>query len=140
PVSERLQQLEATILRDLSDDKKKWVPLKRGLTREKKEEIEALKIIGLGFDTYERRHYPESSMSAHLLGFVGHDDQGQPKGYFGLEGQYNLELQGREGKITQETDATGKPILIGLFDQLRSRQGRNLHLHLDRAVQHIAET
>src|SRR5690606_19457327 len=27
PVSERLQQLEATILRDLSDDKKKWVPL-----------------------------------------------------------------------------------------------------------------
>ncbi|PIR62472.1 MAG: hypothetical protein COU65_03230, partial [Candidatus Pacebacteria bacterium CG10_big_fil_rev_8_21_14_0_10_42_12] len=139
PESERVAQLEADIFLKLSDSSKKWVPIKRNLDRKQKESIEALGILGLGFDAYERRSYPEASMSAHLLGFVGHDEQGNPQGYFGLEGQYNLELQGREGKIVQETDATGKPILIGLFDQLLSRKGRNLELHLDRSIQYLAE-
>lgn len=139
PLNERITELENQLLSKLSQEEKKWVPLKRGLTKEQKESIEKLEIEGIGFDLYERRHYPEASMSAHLLGFVGHDDEGNPKGYFGLEGKYDLELQGREGKIVQETDATGQPILIGLFNQLRSREGRNLHLYLDRTIQHIVE-
>lgn len=140
PYPLRLQTFQSQLLSKLSDPDKKWVPLRRGLTQKQKEAVESLEILGLGFDVYQRRHYPEASMSAHLLGFVGHDEFGSPKGYFGLEGEYNLELQGKRGKVVQEKDATGKPILIGLFDQYQSREGRDLVLHLDRSVQHLAET
>lgn len=140
PIEQRVDELEKQLLSDLSNPDKKWVPLVRGITKEQKEQIQTLEILGVGFDPYEKRYYPEASMSAHILGFVGHDDQGNPQGYFGLEGHYNMELQGREGRITQEKDAFGRPILIGTYDQLQSRQGRDLQLYLNRSMQHIAET
>jgi len=88
-----------------------WVPLKHKLNRSQKEEIEVLKIAGLGFEEEQRRTYPEGSSSAHLLGFVGSDINGKDKGYFGLEGYYDLELRGRSGLLREGK----KMLLVNLF-------------------------
>src|SRR5690606_10964412 len=77
PINQRLSQLEQNLLQNLSSTDKKWVPLNRHVTKDQKQQIEQLNIIGLGFDQSEIRYYPEGSSSAQILGFVGHDDFGR---------------------------------------------------------------
>jgi cell division protein FtsI/penicillin-binding protein 2 len=78
-------------------------------------------------------------MAAHLLGFVGLDSRGKDKGYYGLEGYYNLELSGRPGVIRQEKDAFNQPILSGDFSAQSKKDGRDLKLNVDRGLQFIVE-
>jgi len=66
-----------------------WVKLDNSIPAEKKTVVEDLKIPGIGFQQQSERFYPEASMAAHLVGFVGKDTNGQDKGYFGIEGFYN---------------------------------------------------
>jgi cell division protein FtsI/penicillin-binding protein 2 len=117
-----------------------WVPLEKDLNEQTKTAIESLNLSGLGFESYQLRSYPESSMAAQLLGFVGSDGTGRPKGYFGLEGFYNLELYGQPGLVSQDKDALGKPIIIGQYQKTNSIDGRHLVTHLDRGLQLIIET
>lgn len=114
-----------------------WVPLKHEVSRETKSAIENLKLEGIGFEEEQKRSYPEGSASAHLLGFVGSDINGQPKGYFGLEGYYDLELKGRSGLLRREKDASGKPILIGEVKKEEQRDGRTLLTTIDRTIQYL---
>jgi len=116
-----------------------WVPLKHKINRETKKEIEKLLIEGIGFEEEQRRSYPEGSSSAHLLGFVGQDINGRDKGYFGLEGYYDLELKGRAGIVRRERDASGRPILVGQFKDEEQHHGRDLLTTIDRSVQYIIE-
>lgn len=116
-----------------------WVPLKHKVSREIKEEIEALLIEGIGFEEEQRRSYPEGSSSAHLLGFVGQDINGRDQGYFGLEGYYDLELKGRAGIVRREKDAAGRPILVGQFEDEEQHHGRDILTTIDRSVQYIIE-
>lgn len=116
-----------------------WVPLKKGIDLKTKEEIEKLKIEGIGFESYQARFYPEASTAAHLLGFVGQDSLGRDKGYFGIEGVYDRELRGVSGQLIEEKDARGLPILIGYFFKREPQSGRNLVLSVDRAIQYMVE-
>lgn len=116
-----------------------WVSLKSQVSFEKKKEIESLKLSGIGFEQGQARFYPEGSSSAHLLGFLGSDSNGERKGYFGLEGYYERELKGLSGQIRHEKDALGLPILIGNFLKSEPKNGKDLVLNIDRSVQFIVE-
>ena len=94
-----------------------WVSLARKIDRFQKAEIEKYNFPGIGFEEELKREYPEGSMAAQLLGFVGKDSIGKDQGYFGLEGFYNRELTGRPGILKMEKDASGRPILIGSQSQ-----------------------
>lgn len=119
---------------------KRWSVLARGLESEQKDAISGLNIHGLAFEEELARFYPEASMSAHLLGFVGKTEIDEPVGYFGLEGYYNRELSGRTGIQKLENDASGRPLIVGDFHNLTGRDGRDIKLHLERGVQYIAES
>jgi stage V sporulation protein D (sporulation-specific penicillin-binding protein) len=127
------------LLEKLTREDVLWIPLLRNAQDWQKQAIEKLDIKGLGIESSFSRDYPEASMAASLLGFVGSDIAGNPKGYFGIEGFYDLELKGRPGLIRHEKDASGKPILIGKFDELEAKDGRSLVLNLDRAIQRLVE-
>ncbi|MBN1263325.1 MAG: penicillin-binding protein 2 [Candidatus Pacebacteria bacterium] len=132
-------ELEETIKNRLNQPDSLWVPLRRQVSREVKKTIEELEIAGLGFERDQKRIYPEGTASAHLLGFVGHDHQGEPKGYFGLEGFYDLQLAGQPGVVRREKDASGKPILLGFSYKEEKKDGRDLLTTLDRTVQFLVE-
>lgn len=137
---EKVLGIESKIILDKLERKDtSWVPLARKVDRFKKTEIEKLNFPGIGFEEELKREYPEGSMSAHLLGFVGKDSIGKDKGYFGLEGFYNRELTGRPGILKMEKDASGRPILIGTSSQEEKISGRTLKLFLDRQIQFITE-
>lgn len=116
-----------------------WVSLKHYLNEEQKEAIENLSVTGLGLENEFIRYYPEASLSAHLLGFVGKDIAGQEQGYFGLEGFFDRQLKGRSGKVKTEKDAYGNPILIGQYSLFQSQSGRSLVTTIDKTEQFLVE-
>lgn len=136
---ETLASESAQMLTKLRGTDKPWVSLKTKVSQNFHDQIEDLQIAGIGFDPEEIRFYPEASMAAHLLGFVGGDDQGTSKGFFGLEGKYDLELKGKRGFYSQETDAVGKPIVIGNYTEVSSIKSRDLTLGVKRDLQQILE-
>ncbi len=138
PLDERIKLTQDYLKQRFSMDRS-WIALKHHLTIDQKESIEKLGIKGLGFQPQTIRYYPEASMSANILGFVGKDNSGQPQGYFGLEGYYDRQLQGRSGQLIQETDAQGNPILVGRYQNITSRNGRDLVTTINRSFQYQVE-
>ncbi len=115
-----------------------WVPLGH-IDSKNKEQIDTLHIPGVGFQDEPSRLYPEASMAAQLLGFVGKDADGNNKGYSGLEGYYERQLKGRPGKAIEIQDAFGRPVLSKLNGNSGEQDGRSLTLHIDRVIQFLVE-
>lgn len=116
-----------------------WVPIKSGVSAKVKDEIEKDSPIGVGFEQQFNRFYPEASMAAELIGFVGKSDEGKDKGYFGLEGYYDRLLRGKEGRSLEIRDALGSPILSKRNENISGIGGSNVILSLDRSVQFLVE-
>lgn len=131
---------EAERLTGLLSKKGAWIPLKQKVSDDVKRNIEALTIDGIGFESADTRFYPEASSAAQLLGFVGKDENGDDIGYFGLEGYYNLSLEGKPGFVGGERDAKGNPILINGTTQVSSIPGVDLATNIDKRIQILAET
>lgn len=112
-----------------------WVPLKQKVDNEIKEEIELLNLKGIGFELQESRFYPEASVSAHLLGFLGKNKEGEDQGYSGLEGYYDLILSGKPGYIMREKDASGLPIAAGMSKEIAAVVGVDLLTFIDKGVE-----
>ncbi len=137
-LSGSLEIPEASISAKL-DMSKYWVAITGGLTQEQKDKIDKLNIKGVGFDYQTKRFYPEASLSAHLLGFLGKNDQSEDVGYLGLEGFYNRDLRGLPGFVETERDIIGRPILIGVQQRVEPENGRDLILTIDKTVQEISK-
>lgn len=116
-----------------------WVPIRSGVDTKTKETLEKMNIPGVGFEEQTVRFYPEASIAAQLLGFVGKDDRGENKGYFGLEGYYDRQLRGKAGVAVSIRDALGRPILSKMNDAAGAIDGRTLVLSVDRVIQFLAE-
>ncbi len=96
-----------------------------------------LKINGLGFAESSFRFYPEGSVGANLIGFVGYAGDEQ-KGKNGLEEFFDDELTGRAGSIKVERDAKGEPIIINDREYNKPQDGSDLVLTLNRSIQFTA--
>lgn len=116
-----------------------WVPLEHNLTPNDRKALEDMKIKGIGFEEEPARYYPENTLASHILGFVASNEKGEKIGYGGIEGRLNEDLKGKPGKIMEETDATGTPILIGGYKKVEPVQGRDVVLTIKRPVQYIIE-
>ncbi len=136
-LSELLSLPESSISAKLSQNLF-WVRLASKVDDATRKNIEHEKLSGIGFQQETDRYYPEGSMAAHLIGFVGKDENGEDKGYFGLEGFYNEQLKGRDGKLYVVKDALGNTI-INDIRQLPKIDGRNIVLNIDRTIQYYAQ-
>jgi cell division protein FtsI/penicillin-binding protein 2 len=122
---------------NFADEEKQWFLIKSNINNSEKEKINQLNISGLQFEQESLRSYPEGSMSAQLLGFLGKDEVGRQMGYFGLEGYYQKQLSGLIG-----FEKNNKGIfkwLEGETIEKEAKNGRDLQLFLDRSVQFIIE-
>lgn len=116
-----------------------WVPIKANVRAGTKETIERLPLSGIGFEEQYTRFYPEASLAATLVGFVGKNEAGEDKGYFGLEGYYDRQLKGKQGHGIQIRDALGSAVVAKISGDLGKVDGRSLVLHIDRAIQFAVE-
>src|SRR5205823_11458459 len=94
-----------------------------------------LGLPGVYLDKEPVRQYPEGSLAAQILGFVGRDFSGLG----GLELSYDQELAGTPGVIDTQKDTAGQEITPGRRLLTPPRQGSDLVLSIDRYVQRVAE-
>lgn len=118
----------------------KWISLKTNVSEHTKKIIDELAIVGLGFDPYLKRDYPEASMAAHVTGFVGKDAQGEDIGYFGVEGAMDKELKARTQHRTYIADALGLQLSGNQIADQQLIDGRSVTLTLRRDIQNIIES
>jgi cell division protein FtsI/penicillin-binding protein 2 len=111
------------------------VVLKSGVPSAVAEQVKQLALPGVYLDREPIRQYPEGSLAAQILGFVGRD----LSGLGGLELSYDKELAGTPGVIDTERDTGGQEIALGRRLLQPPREGSDLVLTLDRYVQRVAE-
>jgi cell division protein FtsI/penicillin-binding protein 2 len=99
------------------------------------QEVQQLGLPGVYLDKEPVRQYPEGSLGAQILGFVGKDFSGLG----GLELSYNQELAGTPGVIDTQKDTAGQEIAPGRRLLTPPTLGSDLVLTLDRYVQREAE-
>ena len=125
----------AELLRDLTLDQS-WVVLRRHVSAETAARIRELGLAGVHLEDESQRVYPAGSLAAHVLGIVTWDG----KGYYGIEGEHNLLLRGVAGTLTAEWDSRRDMTIVGAERRFSpARDGSDLYLTIDRAVQHVAE-
>jgi len=109
-----------------------YEPLKHKVDEEKVAEVKALNFPGIESLPESWRYYPFDSLAAHLIGFVGYNQE-QRQGQYGLEGYYEDELKGKLGFLEGAKDAAGYLIGTGQFQP--AEQGSQLILTIDQNIQ-----
>ncbi len=116
---------------------KEWVAITSGLSTEQKKQIIKFNEQGIGFNEGTKRYYPEASLAAQLLGFIGKNSAGDDIGYHGIEGYYDKDLTGLTGVVKTERDLLGRTILLGNQEKIASQNGGDIVLTIDKSVQAI---
>ena len=132
-----LLQIESASLEAKIDSTKQWQLIKTALPKETMLKVAQLKQPGIIFEEESYRYYPEASLAAHLIGFVGKNSENDPVGYFGVEGYFEKDLSGLPGLLRSERDLSNNPIFAGTQEMLEAEDGRGLILTIDKAVQMI---
>ena len=116
-----------------ANPERRFLYLKRQVTPELAEDVEALGIPGVHADREYKRYYPAGEVATHLIGFTNVDGEGQE----GLELAYNHSLRGEPGRKLVLKDRVGRTI-----KHIRSLQdadaGSDLQLSIDLRLQYMA--
>lgn len=122
------------VLRLLSSEAEQ-VNIKRQVSDEEAENVEKLRLTGVSLSMETRRNYPLNEMAAQLIGYTDLDGNGQT----GLEGDYNKELAGVQGKIVSERNAAGRELPYGIEQRIPPVDGSNIVLTLNVVTQALLE-
>ncbi len=109
-----------------------YIIIKKDLSDQELKTLQSANIEGLSLENNPGRYYPEESMAAQTIGFLGGGQTGQ----YGLEGYYDDVLKGKEG-IQSDQKGLG---LIGNQNQSQDLDGSDLYLTLDYNIQFQAES
>ena len=118
--------------REAQDAKKRFIWIARRLDADQANKLVALNLPGLQAVLEPKRYYPNGSLAAHVLGYVGLDGDGLG----GLERSFNAKISGEPGRLFLEKDASGKPYQSY---EIASKPGQTVVLTIDQSIQYQAE-
>jgi cell division protein FtsI (penicillin-binding protein 3) len=107
-----------------------WV--KRHVSPAEARKVAALDLEGVALLTEPRRFYPNTSLGAHVIGYVGLDNQGLG----GIEAAYNPLISGKSGTALIQTDARRR---VFSRTERPPTTGATVQLTIDQVLQWIAE-
>jgi cell division protein FtsI (penicillin-binding protein 3) len=119
----------------IKDPSKRFVWIQRLMDEEKANRIKAWNIRGLSFVEEWRRVYPNETLLAHTLGFLGIEGQGLE----GLEKEFDNELKGNSKKVSVRRDARGRPLIADGLLFTENPDGNELKLTVDSDIQYNLE-
>ena len=82
-----------------------------------------------------KRYYPYNDFAAHVIGFVGSDNQGLA----GLEAQYEEYLKGEDGRVIAAKNANNTDMPVEYEKYIEAQDGNSLVLTIDETIQHYLE-
>lgn len=114
-----------------------WIQrmLEPDVVKKLNEVIKAQDLQGFGFIEESKRYYPNDSLAAQVLGFVGTDDIGLD----GIELAMDKLIKGQLSEQAIFTDNRGLPIFNSIFTFSPPKQGKSIHLTLDSNIQFMVE-
>jgi cell division protein FtsI (penicillin-binding protein 3) len=119
-------------LKEAKDAKRGFVWLARKVDPERSQAVRALKLKGVYSIEEQKRRYPNGPLAAHVLGYVGLDENGLA----GVEQIYDASLKGEAGRVVFDKDGKRK----SFESEGRAPQdGRTVVLTIDQTVQYIVE-
>ena len=118
--------------RAAQDEKKRFIWIARRLDADQANKLTELNLPGLQSVLEPKRYYPNGSLAAHVLGYVGLDGDGLG----GLERSFNSKIAGEPGRLFLEKDASGKPYESY---EIAAKQGQTVVLTIDQSIQYEAE-
>src|SRR4029078_6609117 len=113
-----------------SDRRFIWVA--RRIAPDKAQQLEAMNLAGVHTRKEPKRFYPNGSLAANVLGFVGLDGNGLA----GIEQVYNEKITGEPGKVFIEKDSLGRAYES---TEVPGRPGQTIVLTIDQSIQYQAE-
>jgi len=121
-----------TRLRNAKDANKKFIWITRRLDVTTGSKLDVLELPGVYSRREPKRYYPNDSLAAHVLGFVGTDEIGLS----GVEQSYNEKIRGESGKLYLETDAKRRA-----FEsyEIQPHPGQTVVLTIDQTIQYRTE-
>lgn len=126
------------ILEKLDDPDDPYEPLKSKLDDETAAKIKELNLAGVEMISEDWRWYPQGSLAANVLGFLGIKNE-ERVGQYGVEQYYQETLAGQSGLLDSEKDALGNWLLMGDYSLEPAVNGSNLYLTLDQNIQYVVE-
>ncbi len=96
--------------------------------------VRSLGLSGVNFLPEIRRFYPKRRLAAHVLGYVGMDNEGMS----GVEYAFEKEIRGEDGRQIIWSDARNRPAASRV--EKLPQPGRNIYLTIDETLQYVAET
>ena len=130
-----LNKAPSALESQLSKRNIRYVFLKNKLSPDTSRQIEALDLKGVVLLPEHWRFYPEGNLASHLVGFINRENTGQ----YGIEGFFNIELEGKKGAIYAESDPFGRQITVGETKIVNAVDGDTIVLTIDRVVQKEVE-
>jgi len=138
-VAEKLALLlridEAKVREGFAKRERRFVWVKRMLTDLEVREVGKLDWPGLGFRDEPKRFYPHGKLASHVLGFVGVDHSGLES----AEAAFEFMLAGKPGHSWFARDAKKRLIALPGHRNIEPRDGNDVWLTLDTALQYAAE-
>ena len=119
----------------IKDPGKRFVWIQRRIPKEKADRIKDWDIKGLSFVEEWKRVYPNETLLASTLGFLGQDGQGLE----GLELQFDSLLQGNTKKLNVRRDARGRPLMTDGMIFADNPDGQDVKLTIDAEIQYTLE-
>ncbi len=107
-----------------------WIA--RRIAPDKAQVLESLELAGVHTRKEPKRFYPNGSLAANVLGFVGLDGNGLA----GVEQVYNEKITGEPGKLFLEKDSLGRAYES---TEISGRPGQTVVLTIDQSIQYQAE-
>ena len=110
-----------------------WI--KRRVTGQAAKNVEKQGIAGVVIVKQPVRYYPNGTLLAHVLGFVGIDDNGLS----GIEYKYNKFLKGNKRALKVLHDGLGQYIFVRGFGLKKATHGDNIYLTINKQLQFITQ-
>lgn len=119
-------------LTEAKESNKKFIWLIRRLELQTASKLDAMNLDGVYSRKEPKRYYPNDTLAAHVLGFVGTDEIGLG----GVEQYYNEKIRGEAGKVYLETDARRRA-----FEsyEVQPHPGQTVVLTIDQTIQYRTE-
>ncbi len=132
-LSRCLPGTDSSDLRRRLTSSKRFVWVKRKVDPASADCVRQLGLSGVDLLPESRRFYPKRFTAAHVLGYVGMDNQGMS----GIEYSFDALIRGEPGKQIVLTDARRRR--AGSRVERLPQPGNSLYLTLDQTLQHVAE-
>src|ERR1041385_589716 len=119
-------------LDDAKDSNKKFFWIVRRVDLDRASKLDAMELPGVYSRKEPKRFYPNDSLAAHVLGFVGTDEIGLS----GVEQYYNEKIRGEGGKVYLEVDRDRRA-----FEsyEVQPHPGQTVVLTIDQVIQYRTE-